>query len=312
MNASKIRVAAPPSERHPSSYPPRGLVSALAEQSVRPLPVPRRTGKALVRLGVKPRRLSDQIIVVPMMGCRFELLYAAAVYGVPVPFCWDVWEPDWPTWVAHLERIEPPLIVVTSSRSAEYLRSRLSASRVEFLPEATTIDAYQPGDALADRSIDVLELGRRNEAWHAAVTPALAECLPEARHLYEARPGELIFADEEGLVAGLAASKVSVCFPSSITHPARSGSVSTMTHRYLESISSRCLVLGQTPPELLPLLGVDPVVGADLHDPWGQLRQLLNSLESYQDMVDDARERLIGVGDWKDRARDLLSLLHSL
>jgi hypothetical protein len=29
-------------------------------------------------------------------------------------------------------------------------------------------------------------------------------------------------------------------------------------------------------------------------------------------MVDDARERLIGVGDWKDRARDLLSLLHSL
>ena len=303
-----IRVAAPRLDAHPSSYPVRELVRALADEGVRPVRVSRRMGAALMRADVVPRRHADRLVVVPVMGPRFGVLHAAALHGSPAPFCWDVWEPEWPSWVSALRRFEPPLVVVTSVQSAEYLRGALDGTRVEWLPEATTVAAYNPGPALVDRPIDVLELGRRYDAWHSAVRPALAGTRGSS-HLYEKRRGELVFPDERGLRDGLARSKVSVCFPSSITHPERAGSVRTMTHRYLESIASRCLVLGQAPPEVSMLLGFDPVLEVDMHDPWGQLSSVLGCIDSFQDGVDRARTSLLEVGDWRARVRELLALI---
>jgi hypothetical protein len=249
-------------------------------------------------------------VIVPMMGTRFDLLYAASMYGRVIPFCLDVWEPAWQSWIRALERIRPPLVIVTSLDSAIHLGKALDDTRVEFLPEAANVHAYRAGDALAHRPIDILELGRRNHPWHDAVTPR-AEALGW-KHLYEQRPGELVFPDEATLVTGLSASKLSVCFPSSVTHPERAGSVCTMTHRYLESLASRCLIVGRTPPELPALLGFDPVVPADTADPVSQLHLLLDSVESFQEMVDQARAQLLTVGDWTTRARDLLALVRDL
>ena len=65
------------------------------------------------------------------------------------------------------------------------------------------------------------------------------------------------------LAAGFGDAKVSVCFPSSTTHPQRSGSVETATHRYFESFASRCIVVGRAPAELVDLFGYNPVVEAD-------------------------------------------------
>ena len=306
-----VGVAVSRLDEHPSSYVVRDLVSALVRLGARPVRVPQRVGKVLTRAGVRLPRTSGALVVTPMMGPRFDLLNAACLVGTPVPFCWDVWEPAWDSWVAALARVRPPLVVTTARQSAEHLQHRLPACRVVHLPEATRIERYHPGPALTERGIDVLELGRRNDAWHAAVVQGAGR--HGGRHLYEPAPGRLVFpGGEEEMLRGLADSKVSVCFPSSVTHPQRSGSVRTMTHRYLESIASRCVVLGEGPAELATLLGWDPVVAADPADPWGQLRSLLESIGSHQQRVDVARERLRAVGSWDTRAAQLIELLRQL
>lgn len=305
------RVAVPFLDEHPSSYVVRGLVAALERAGLRAVRLPRRVGSVLARAGVRPPRSSRAPVVVPMMGPRFDLLHTACLFGTPVPYCWDVWEPRWDDWVDVLARLRPPLVMTTALQSAEHLRDRLPGVRVEHVPEAADLERYLPGADLADRRIDVLELGRRNPPWHDAVAPQAAEL--GLRHLYEPVPGQLVFpGGEREMLEGLADSRISVCFPSSITHPGRSGSVATMTHRYLESIASRSLVLGSAPAELPLLLGCDPVVPADADDPWGQLRSVLESIDSYQAQVDEAHHRLLAVGGWDTRARQIVDLLHEL
>ena len=183
-------------------------------------------------------------------------------------------------------------------------------SRVEHLPEAIDIAKYSPGSSLPSRSIDVLELGRRHPSWHEAVQTAARD--QGVTHFYERVPGELVFSAETSLSSGLAQSKISVCFPSNVTHPDRSGSVSTLTSRYLESMASRCLVLGESPPELRDLLGFDPVVRADMSEPWRQLDSILATIDTYQPQVDRAHEQIQSVGTWNFRIRQLLDLIQSL
>ncbi|HEX3830089.1 MAG TPA: hypothetical protein VHV82_22720 [Sporichthyaceae bacterium] len=238
-----------------------------------------------------------------MMGARFDLLYGAAMSGTPIPFAWDVWEPNWAHWVRRLLPLRLPLVVVTSAMSADYLRSRLGTT-VECLPEATTLSHYQRGGSLGERGVDILELGRRYSVWHDAV---VAETSRRGLvHLYQQGPDQLIFPSQSDMVAGLSRAKISVCFPSSITHPERSGRVATMTHRYLESMASRCLMVGTAPVELVELMGYNPVVEADLSRPWDQIAEILATIESYQPQVDEAYDRLRTVGDWSVRVAGLM------
>ena len=65
------------------------------------------------------------------------------------------------------------------------------------------------------------------------------------------------------LVAGLANSRVSICFPQSITNPERCGKVETVTLRYFESMASKCLIVGKCPLELRDLFGYNPVIEVD-------------------------------------------------
>ena len=51
----------------------------------------------------------------------------------------------------------------------------------------------------------------------------------------------------DAFIDGLARSRVSICVPSSVTHPERAGDIETMTIRYLQSMVSKCVVLGRAP-----------------------------------------------------------------
>jgi hypothetical protein len=303
----RLRVAVLARGAHPSHYVVRDLVEALTSHGAvaqRPL-----VGEGFGRLLAKARgrspaglRHRSGPIVVPMMGARFGQLYSAALTGDVVPVCWDVWEPQWALWAARLQPLRPPVVFVTAAQSACFLDGVLPRSQVLHLPEATRVSRYSPQRALADRAIGVLELGRRHQKWHDTVSAALA-LRPGRTHVYENSPGALAFADERALIEGLADSVISVCFPSSLTHPQRSGTVETMTHRYLESMASGCLVLGHAPAELIRLMGYNPVIEVDWSDPVRQVLTILEAPDRWQHHVDQALRKLRETGDWSLRAR---------
>jgi len=129
-------------------------------------------------------------------------------------------------------------------------------------------------------------------------------------HLFERVKGNVVFPTRDGFIAGLGDSQISVCFPSSVTHPARSGYVETLTHRYLESLASKCVVVGRCPQELEILFGYNPILEADLDNPASQLLSILSDISRYQDAVERNYHRLMQVGTWETRVESLLATLH--
>jgi hypothetical protein len=310
-----LRVASPVLGEHPSHYVVRDLVAELTRQGgvQQARTTEPKVGRILAKarlpltLGARGRRLTP--IVVPMMGAQFGLLYGAAVSGTVVPYCWDVWEPQWDLWARRLRPLRPPVVFTTAGQSAQFLAQALPGSRVIHLPEATAVARHDPQRPLVARTIGVLELGRRYQKWHDIVRTAVPGDAPRG-HLYE-RPGSpLVFPDESGLRRGLADTVVSACFPSSVTHPQRAGSVQTLTHRYLESMASGCLLVGQAPPELVRLMGFNPVVEVDWRAPAQQILDILRAPHRWQPHVDRALERLREVGDWSIRVRAIKAALH--
>jgi hypothetical protein len=130
-------------------------------------------------------------------------------------------------------------------------------------------------------------------------------------HLYEQEKGHIIFPTREALVKGLSDSKISVCFPSSLTHPQRSGDVETVTYRYFESMASGCLLWGKCPQELSDLFGYNPVIEADRRDPYGQLDEILQNSGKYSELVDRNYQRLLEVGTWRVRAAAMLEIINN-
>ncbi|MFF7977812.1 glycosyltransferase [Streptomyces sp. NPDC007901] len=245
-----------------------------------------------------------------MMGPGFGRLYTAALAGDVVPYCWDVWQPQWELWTRHLRRLRPPAVFVAAEQSALFLARALPDTRVVHLPEATRLSLHDPSRPLAARSIGVLELGRRHQKWHDAVRDAVT-ARSTRRHLYEQRIGDVVFPREADLYRGFSNTVISVCFPRSLTHPGVAGEVETTTQRYFESMASGCLVLGHAPAELVRLMGYNPVVEVDWTAPAEQVLDILAAPHRWQPHVDEALRRVREVGDWSVRVRALRATVES-
>lgn len=245
--------------------------------------------------------------VVVMMGPTERRLFPVSYTNEVIPYCFDCWPKDYARWHGIFRRNRVQLAFFTARQSANYFRRRMPSMDCIWLPEATLPELHSSERPLRDRSIDVLELGRRHEGFHQAIESRLAEA--GARHLYETEVGRIIFASDEDLKDALGDSKVSICFPSSVTHPERSGDVETVTHRYFESLASKTLVVGRGPAELNDLFGYNPVVEIDENDPADQLMSILERIDSYQGFVEQNRSSVIRVGSWGGRVGTLLDEL---
>ena len=172
---------------------------------------------------------------------------------------------------------------VSSSQAAERLSELSDRCTFIWVPEGIDSSRYQHRSFL-EKDIDVLQLGRRDDAHHALIAPALDRA--GRAYLYEKEKGGIIFPTREGFVDGLSRSRISICVPSSVTHPARAGDIETMTVRYLQSIMSKCLVVGRAPAEMIELFGYDPVVEVDMSDPAGQILDILSRYEDYLPLIE--------------------------
>ena len=227
-----------------------------------------------------------------------------------VPYCFDCWPNTYERWAAFFQRHRVRIAFFTARQSAQYFARLLPDMHSIWLPEATDPLDYCSSRSWAERDIDVLELGRKNDAYHEKIAAQLAKA--NRTHYFEKVKGEIIFPDRSDLLDGFARTKLSICFPSSQTHPERSGSVETVTHRYFESMASKCLIVGHAPQELVDLFGFNPVVEVQPGSEFEQIESLLNYPEGFHRVVERNYERLLEVGTWRSRIATILEAVASL
>jgi len=289
-----------------SWYPLLGLDRAMEEAGMRPLRDPqsqmdRRLARVVSRLGLMRnlRRSEEGPVFVAMMGFAEGRTLPFSYWNELVPYAFDCWPSDYGRWASFFERQRVRLAFFSARQSAMYFRDRIPTMRSVWLPEAVDPAEYNVGPRLADRGVDVLELGRKHGGFHRKVVSGLTQS--GRVHQYERVNGARVFPTRDALRDGLASSRISVCFPRSVTHPSETAGVETVTHRYFESMASGCIILGHAPRELIDVFGYNPVVEVQWGDEVKQISEILGDLRPFQDQVDANYRRLLEVGTWQSR-----------
>jgi hypothetical protein len=249
-------------------------------------------------------RWSRGPVLVTLMGHSEHKIVPFAYWTEVVPYCFDCWEPEWPRWESFFRRHRTRLAFFTARQSADHFRHVLPSLTSVWLPEAVNLCEYQPERPLKDRNIDVLEFGRKFDQFHNAILAGLNAT--GRAHQYERVKGAVIFKTNDAFRAALGDSKISVCFPGSMTHPERSGGVETATRRYFESIASKCVLVGRCPQELTDLFGYNPVVEIETGRELEQVNAILSDIDRFQPLVEKNYARLREKGSWKSRVSTIL------
>ena len=252
-------------------------------------------------------RLPGRAVVVPIMNLAEHRMFPQTYLWETIPWIFDCWPRRWDEWERFFRRHHTRVAFISARQSMEHFQQRLPQVDFHWMPESVEPGEYERGEPLAQRDIDVLEMGRRHNPFHDSITGPLASA--GKVHLYEKVKGQLIFASYGDFIHGLARAKISVCFPGCITHRDWSGHVETVTYRYFESMASRCLVVGHCPAELRDLFGYDPIIAAHPSDAATQVLDVLARIEEYQSLVDRNYQRLLEVGTWDARVRQIVSIL---
>ena len=197
-------------------------------------------------------------------------------------------------------------VFVSSSQAARSLCKLSTSSVFVWVPEGVDSSKYRYRQ-YQEKDIDVLELGRKYDAYHDCIVDALEN--DGRTHLYEKTKGKLIFPTEGDLIDGLAKTKISICVPSNITHPDRAGGVATMTVRYLQSMASKCLIVGHAPEEMVELFGYNPVVEIDMDDPVGQIRSILDHFSDYIPMIERNYAETMANHTWNKRWEQMARII---
>ncbi|HEX2723680.1 MAG TPA: hypothetical protein VHM24_12255 [Gemmatimonadaceae bacterium] len=208
----------------------------------------------------------------------------------------------WPQRHAEIRRFVQTwgvdFVFVSSSEAAERLRASADRCGFFWIPEGVDPAKYQ-WRSFFEKDIDVLQLGRKYDAHHDVILPALSAA--GKSYVYEREKGKIIYPTRAEFVIGLARSRISICVPSSITHPARAGDIETMTTRYLQSMASKCLVLGHAPAEMVCLFGYNPVVEIDMTNPAAQILDILENFEAYVPLIENNFSAVTESHTWKER-----------
>jgi hypothetical protein len=218
---------------------------------------------------------------------------------------YDAWEPLFKNIEKTVRDYGINLLCTASKQSADHFNSLgIENFRCEWLPEGVDSDLYR-FVPYADRNIDVLQLGRKWDDYHDKIKPLEGELV----YKYEKKRGQIIFATREEFLNGLANAKISICVPSDITHPERSGNISTITNRYLQSMASRCLILGKAPGDMKFVFDYDPMIEIDETDPIGQIRDILKNYDDYIPLIEKNYETVRQFHHWRNRVQQLENLI---
>lgn len=229
--------------------------------------------------------------------------------GEIIPMLWDCWPYTWRQLRRDLSRLNVRTCFMTASDAVRHFQPLFPEIEFIHIPEGLDMSDYQPGPALAERGIDIYEIGRKYPAYHQR----LIEAGIGGRHSFiylDKKPDgrSYIFETFDDYLAALRDSKINISFPASVTDEVNR-EVETLTMRYWEGMLSRCVIVGHCPRELSDLVGYNPVIEADLSDSAGQLEAILGDIASYQPLVDRNLETARRFASWRVRVAEMRRLL---
>ena len=135
---------------------------------------------------------SDPVFVV-FMGLSESRTIPFSYWTEIFPYCFDCWPNEYERWASFFKRHRVRLAFFSARQSAQHFAAELPGMQAVWLPEATNPLDYSASKSLADRDIDVLELGRKYDQFHFKIVDSLAAA--GRRHLFEKVKGKIIFPD---------------------------------------------------------------------------------------------------------------------
>ena len=222
-----------------------------------------------------------------------------------VLWMYDAWEYMFDDIEKTVRTYKINYIFTSSKQSADHFK-KLSIPNFKsaWIPEGVDVAEYK-FVPYHDRTIDVLQLGRKWNEYHEKIKSIESYLI----YKYEKSPGSIIFPNRHEFIRGLANSKISICVPCNITHPSRARGISTLTNRYLQSMASRCLILGKLPDDMLPLFNYNPIVEIDDHNPVAQIEFILSNFDSYIPLIEKNYDQVKKFHSWEARLNQIQNFI---
>ena len=246
-------------------------------------------------------RKEARLRFVEPVSLKFDSFPDYARYEV-VPMFWDCWPRYFEMTCEWLRKHRVRTAIFSSRMTAERMHKRFPDMEIIWCPEAVDGSVYQKGKLLKDRTIDLLEFGRSNEKVLQAGALSL-------NHVCTKQNGKFIYTNEQ-LYQAMGDAKVTIALPRSMTQPEMAGDIETLTQRYWECMFSRMVMVGHAPQELVDFIGYNPVI--ELRDDISAealIRDVLEHIDDYQELVDKNRETAERLGSWDVRMEWLMEEL---
>ena len=191
-------------------------------------------------------------------------------------------------------------IYFSSKRVADIYASKFKNIEIKWIPEAISVDEYRFED-YKDKNIDILQLGRKYDLYHNAIVDELTA--NNIKYLYERKKGDIIFPERKDFISALGRTKISICVPLYITNNELAGDISTVTLRYLQSMASKCLILGVIPQDMKYMFDYEPIISIDMEDPVGQIKFILRNFEKYVPLIEKNYQYVLKNHSWIERLK---------
>lgn len=249
-------------------------------------------------------RKEARLRFVEPVSLKFDSFPDYARYEM-VPMFWDCWPRYFEMTCEWLRKHQVRTAIFSSRMTAERMQERFPDMEIIWCPEAVDGDVYQKGKLLRERTIDLLEFGRSNEKVMQAGAFSL-------NHVCTKQNGKFIYTNEQ-LYQAMGDAKVTIALPRSMTQPEMAGDIETLTQRYWECMFSRMVMVGHAPKELVDFIGYNPVI--ELREDISAealIRDVLEHIDDYQELVDKNRETAERLGSWDVRIKWLMEELRQV
>jgi hypothetical protein len=239
-----------------------------------------------------------------LMGASFESLIPNVFFSnANYVYMYDAWPRFHKEIIKNAQKLNIKMFFFSSYQVAKHFNKLGSGIKAVWIPEGIKIEDYKfvPFNS---KQIDVLEFGRKYDTYHDKIAPVLKAY--NYSHFFEKRRGDVVFKSRHDFICGLANSKISICIPSNITHPERAEDISCMTLRYLQSMASKCLIVGILPDEMKLLFDYQPIIEIDIDNASSQILDILANYESYFPLIERNYSEIKKFHTWDIRLEEIL------